>query len=145
MDKKIFSIVLVLIAIVLISGCAQSGPTIKVKSPANNSTLDGPDVTIEVETQNFKDGNVLVSIDNKTDYATSSKYIAKNLLPGEHTATFTLQKDGKDILENGKVITASVKFTIKGVESVFGKGVKDQTGTTKDLPTPPAFPPSFKK
>ncbi len=144
MNKKIYLIGLVLVAVVLVSGCTQSGPSIKIKSPANNSTLDGPDVTIEVETQNFKDGNVLVNIDNKTDYATSSKYTAKNLLPGNHTVTFTLQKDGKNILENGKPVTASVKFTIKSAESTFGKGAKDQT-ETKDLPTPPAFPPSTKK
>ncbi|HLD57462.1 MAG TPA: hypothetical protein VJA47_04095 [archaeon] len=144
MKSKYLLAILVLISVILISGCAQSGPSIKVKSPANGSVLNVTDVTIELETQNFKDGNVLVNIDkDKKDYATSSKYTAKGLLPGEHTAVFTLQRSGKNITENGKVLSASITFTIKAQEGLFGKATKEQVDT-KGLPTPPALPPSLK-
>ena len=144
MKNKIMLFSLLVIAVVLVSGCAQSGPSIKVKSPANNAILDGPNMLIELETQNFKDGNVLVSIDNKTtDYATGVKYTVKNLFPGEHAIKFTLQKDGKNLTENGKIVSASVTFTVRGAESVFGKSSKEQVDT-RGLPAPPALPPSVK-
>ncbi len=53
-NSKFLGIVIaVVLAAILIAGCASPSPSIKITSPTNGSTITGPNVTVNVSVQNF--------------------------------------------------------------------------------------------
>ena len=51
MNKKVYLLGLVLVAVVLVSGCAQQGKhTLTVSAPTEGQEVTGPDVTVTLST-----------------------------------------------------------------------------------------------
>ncbi len=149
MKNKIMLLGLLVIAVVLVSGCAQENgkPTIKVKSPLNGSTV-GRNVVIQLETTNLEGAHILLHAEG-TDAlltAVNNTFELKNLIPGVHRYAFTARKnDGvsTDML-------ASVTFTVKAsqvpltesasgslLDNIAGEGTKS---APKNVATPPSLP-----
>ncbi|GEM_PF-2343219 len=158
MNKKIYLLGLVLVAVVLVSGCTQqSKHTLTVSAPTEGQEVTGPDVTVKLST-NLKvvapsdknvegQGHFHLYVDGGTYIPVAAdSYTAKGLKTGDHTVKVELHANDHSLLGVEKTVkfkvkAASVPLTTaaKGslVESIAGEGTKT---APKNVATPPSLP-----
>ncbi len=158
MKNKILLLGLLVVAVVLVSGCAQqSKHTLTVSAPTEGQEVTGPDVTIKLSTslkvvapsdKNVEgEGHYHLYVDGGTYIpVTADSYTAKGLKAGNHTVKVELHANdhsllGVDKTVKFKVKAASVPLTsaAKGslVENIAGDGTKS---APKNVATPPSLP-----
>ncbi len=157
-NKKIYLLGLVLVAIVLVSGCAQQSKyTLTISSPTEGQEV-AADVTIKLST-NLKvvaasnksvegEGHFHLYVDGGTYIpVTTDSYTIKGLKAGEHTVKVELHANDHSLLGVDKTVKFKVKATTVPLtttaknsggflENIAGEG-------NKPVPTNVATPPSL--
>ncbi|MBI4164073.1 MAG: Ig-like domain-containing protein [Candidatus Aenigmarchaeota archaeon] len=156
MKNKIVLLGLLVIAIVLVSGCTQSN-SLTITSPTEGQEVAGPDVTIKLST-NLKvvapsdknvqgEGHFHLYVDGGTYIPVSTNsYTIKGLSAGEHTVKVELHANDHSLLGIEKTVKFKVKATAvplsqaaKGtslLDTISGEG-------NKPVPTNVEAPPSL--
>ncbi|HLD57349.1 MAG TPA: hypothetical protein VJA47_03530 [archaeon] len=155
--NKIILFGLLVVAVVLVSGCAQQAATLTITSPTEGQEVVGPDVTIKFSTslkvvapsdKNVEgEGHYHMFVDGGTYIPVSAaEYTIKGLAAGNHTVKVELHKNdhtavGVEKTVKFKVKAAAVPLTTgtKGslVEAISGEGTKT---APKTVEPPPSFP-----
>lgn len=135
-----------------LSAVAQGEPSIEITSPSDGDTVEGPEVTIEVEVENFElveagsepaegeghvhfivDGDEPEAGDTVGDDAThlgAEPFDTRDveLEPGEHTVIAVLGNAAHEVLD--PVVSDEVTFTVEEAE--------EEDGAEEERPTRPA-------
>ncbi len=156
MKSKIILFGLLVIAVVLVSGCTQAA-TLTVTSPTEGQEVAGPDVTIKLSSslkivapsdKNVEgEGHFHLYIDGGTYIPVAAdSYTAKGLKAGDHTIKVELHKNDHSLLG----VEKTVKFKVKAaavplsessggtlLDTISGDGTKS---APKNVATPPSLP-----
>ena len=159
MKNKNFLIGIILVAVVLVSGCAQQKlPSIKISSPTANQEISGPSLSVALNVSNFDlvdpstvnstkengKGHIHVYLDDFNEQkGAKTTFAFTGISEGQHKIKAELHNHDHSLY--APEIKNEVTFTIKS-----GKGLLEKTSTVnKDvkidgLPSPPPLPPLVK-